>query len=343
MITEQDKFIARLDAVKTEQDRLIELLNDYLEPIGNGKVRRLFDIPGHPELMAVFVTDNWSARDFVFGFVIPGKGKRLNIATIAMKRVLRNKGFKVDLVAYARHIDEYLPAALRGKRKLWEQMTIVRKCDMILIELVLRNNLLGSALKEYRDPANNQVIFGQELSEGLEQFSELSPPFQSPTTKAKTGHDLPLTKQEVDAAYPGLLDFAVQLLETINGVLAEDGHGRCLDIKFEIGRDFATGDFVLCDEISPDSTRLCRLADYQALLPGGTLDFLDKEFGRAWADKLGIQDLDPASEDDRAVVRSWRPDEEFVIELLRRYDEAFFIWSRGHTLDEYVNSAMTMN
>jgi len=336
-------FATGLDAALQSQSDLLELIGCYLKPIGSGKIRYLFDLPGYQDLMAVYVSDNWSAYDFVFGFVIPNKGKYLNIATIAMKRVLRNKGTDTDLVAYARYIDEYLPAALHRNRELWERMTIVRKYDMIPCEVVLRNNLFGSAWKDYNDPKNGRVICGQLLEEGLPLFAELSPPFQSPTTKAKTGHDLPLTKQEVDRTWPGLLDAGVHILEQINGILAEDNLGRCADIKLELGRNPVTGGYVLCDEISPDSSRLCWLTEYRALKPGGVPTFLDKEFGRAWAAELGIKELNPSSEEDRERVRTWRPDESFIREFMRRYGEGFFIWSRGHTMAEYKSSAMSLS
>ncbi|MDB5265823.1 MAG: ade7 [Parcubacteria group bacterium] len=343
MTVDETDFAVQLETALETQNKLVALIGTYLKPIGTGKVRYLFDLPQHPDLMAVFVSDNWSARDFVFGFVIPEKGKYLNIATIAMKRYLRNKEIETDLVAYARYIDEYLPPGLRGNRELWNRMTIVRKCEMIPVEVVLRNNLFGSAWKDYNNPKLGRVVCGQLLSEGLPLFAELSPPFQSPTTKAKTGHDLAMTKQAVDEEYPGLLSEGVYILESLNEILEEDSLGRCIDIKFELGRNPVTGIYVLCDEISPDSSRLCRLSDYLALEKGEVPEFLDKEFGRAWADALGIDKLDPASETDKELVRSWRPDEQFVQEFMRRYAVAFWILSRGHTLNEYRNSMMAMS
>lgn len=339
------EFLARLDAAKEADENRIALLERYLTPIAKGKVRHLFEVPGKPDLMAVYVSDRWSARDFLFGFVIPGKGKYLNISTVAVKRILRKvRGYNIltDLVAYGRVIDEHLPVALRHDRELWQRVTIVRKCEMIPCEVVLRNHLYGTAWGEYNDPSNvNHMVAGQELPGDLPLFAGFDSPLQTPTTKAHIGHDQSLTVQEVEAAYPGLLSMGAQTLEALNGYLLEDAVGRCVDIKFEFGRD-TSGNYVLCDEVSPDSSRLCLVTDYMDLAPGQVPSFFDKEFGRAWGDRKGLKDLDPTSSDDRGLVASWRPDSAFVEEMLRRYGVAFHLLSRGHTLAEYKRDAMSI-
>jgi phosphoribosylaminoimidazole-succinocarboxamide synthase len=334
-------LLARLDAALESQNELIARLTKHLKPIGSGKVRFLFEVPGRPDLMAVFVSDNWSARDFVFGFVIPDKGKYLNISTIAVKRVLRKKGIKTDLIAYGRHVDEYLPLALQGDRELWDRLTIVKKCKMVPRELVYRNNLFGSALKDYLKPERRRLVCGQRLPKGMTRFDEFEMPFATPTTKAKKGHDVAVTLQSVEKRYPGLIEAGTKVVNAIKDMLAEDGFGWLVDIKLEMGVD-ADGDFVLCDEVSSDSSRLCSLDEYRALKPGSIPTFFDKEFGRTWADGRGIDTLNPANDNDCEEVRSWRPDAAFLEELLKRYKKGFFILARGHALEEYKKMAMSL-
>src|SRR5690606_6885561 len=61
---------------------------------------------------------------------------------------------------------------------------------MIKVECVARGYLTGSALQEYR---RSSTVCGVPRPSGLVEGSKLPGPIFTPTTKADTGHDLPMT------------------------------------------------------------------------------------------------------------------------------------------------------
>jgi phosphoribosylaminoimidazole-succinocarboxamide synthase len=127
------------------KDATLELLmgSKALIHYGSGKVREMFELPDYPNHMLVYVTDRWSARDFIFGFGIDGIGEIRNAMTIHWKRRMKEIGVKTDLVAYGRYIDSYLPPQLKHNRDLWKRATIVKKYGMIPHELIYRFNSVG--------------------------------------------------------------------------------------------------------------------------------------------------------------------------------------------------------
>ncbi len=63
---------------------------------------------------------------------------------------------------------------------------IVKKCQPLAIECVVRGYLAGSGWKEYR---KSQTVCGIKLPAGLKESSELPEPIFTPSTKAEAGHD----------------------------------------------------------------------------------------------------------------------------------------------------------
>lgn len=284
-----------------------------------GKVREIYKIPGHPNLLAIYVTDRISARDFVFDFTIPEKGVILNLITVSWKRELEKAGIKTDLVVYGKHVDEYLPVPLRGDHELWKRLTIVHRCDMIDRECIVRLNRLGSSATK-----PNMTVCGHRLTARIRIGAEFKKPLFTPTTKAKIGHDLNRDFRKVRLRYPGLEEFVTGVVSVIRDKLQQRNRIRILDTKFEIGRD-ADGSYRVCDEVAtPDSSRFCREQDYEPLTLSWPVAFLDKEyFRKAVADALGLRDLDPNNRQDRAHVLSLPAPKSEIAETKRRYLEAF--------------------
>ena len=71
---------------------------------------------------------------------------------------------------------------------------IVRKAKRLDVECVVRGYLAGSGWLEYQQRGS---ICGIPLPRGLRQADELPEPIFTPTTKAREGHDLALTLEEV--------------------------------------------------------------------------------------------------------------------------------------------------
>ena len=119
-----------------------------------------------------------------------------------------------------------------------------------------------------------------------------------------------------------------------------EGRGRLLDMKIEVAFDPRVEEFVLCDEISPDSCRFCLAEDAERLANGEAIDFYDKEYWRQYLAKLGIEKLNPKSKLDQAAVASWVPDPAFIRELMRRQEVACGIVTNGFSSREYATDVL---
>ena len=71
---------------------------------------------------------------------------------------------------------------------------IVVKAERIPIECIVRGYLSGSAWAEYKE---NGKVGSIDLPSGMNESQELPQPIFTPTTKSDTGHDRPLTKQDI--------------------------------------------------------------------------------------------------------------------------------------------------
>jgi phosphoribosylaminoimidazole-succinocarboxamide synthase len=125
------------------------------------------------------------------------------------------------------------------------------------------------------------------LPAGLTESARLPEPIFTPTTKATTGHDLPLTPEEARSLvgaglYERLKEVAVGIYERI-AATALDAGVIVADTKFEFG--FIDGDLALIDEVgTPDSSRFWPADVYE---PGRAQPSFDKQFVRDWLDASG--------------------------------------------------------
>ena len=74
---------------------------------------------------------------------------------------------------------------------------IVKKVKRIPVECVVRGYLSGSAWAEYQQ---HGTVSGNPMPRGLKESQELAQPLFTPTTKAETGHDEPITMKDIDKA-----------------------------------------------------------------------------------------------------------------------------------------------
>jgi phosphoribosylaminoimidazole-succinocarboxamide synthase len=77
---------------------------------------------------------------------------------------------------------------------------VVKKAKRLPVECVVRGYLSGSAWEEYKQYG---TVSGLPLSEGLQESQELPEPLFTPTTKAETGHDQPLSMEEINGVRTG--------------------------------------------------------------------------------------------------------------------------------------------
>jgi phosphoribosylaminoimidazole-succinocarboxamide synthase len=255
-------------------------------PISRGKVRDLYEADAGSLVMVA--SDRISAFDVVLPTPIPDKGRVLSGLSLFWFGQTR------DLVANHLLSAEYLrfPEVFR-EPELAGRAMLVKRAEVVPVECVARGYLSGSGWKDYTRTGS---VCGVPLPSGLVESEKLPEPIFTPTTKAATGHDEPLTFAEtVDLVGTGLAEKLRELTLTIY----ERGAGIALergiilaDTKFEFG--FADGELILIDEVlTPDSSRFWPADQYE---PGGPQPSFDKQFVRDWLEQTGWSKEPPAPE-----------------------------------------------
>ena len=262
------------------RDHLDHTLKEtHLQDLGTryqGKVRDTYRRDG--ELVLV-TTDRISAFDHVLAQTIPFKGQVLNQTAAYFFDATE------DLVP--NHVID-VPDP---------NVTVARACDPIKIEFVVRGYLEGHAWREYDRGARS--LCGYPLPDGLRQGEALPEPIVTSTTKAETGHDQDVTREEAISAsslsaraYDQLSEWALALFDRGHEMAAEQGL-ILVDTKYEFGRT-PDGDFALIDEVhTPDSSRYYYRDGYEERLRKGVpQEQLSKEFVREWLMDHGFQGRD---------------------------------------------------
>ena len=132
------------------------------------------------------------------------------------------------------------------------------------------------------------------LHKNLKQSEKLPQPLFTPTTKAESGHDEPLSMDEVKKLVGG--DIAEELREksiAIYNYAHEYARARGIilaDTKMEFGLD--NGSLILIDELlTPDSSRFWDADLYKA---GQSQESYDKQPVRDWLSESGWNKEPPA-------------------------------------------------
>jgi phosphoribosylaminoimidazole-succinocarboxamide synthase len=241
-------------------------------------------------------TDRVSAFDVVLRQGIPGRG--IVLTTLSAFWFRRLEGLCPNHLVTTDV--EAMPEPVRRRADLCRGRTmLVRKLDIVPVECVVRGYLAGSGWKEYREHGR---VCGVPLPPGLVESARLPHPIFTPTTKAKSGHDLPLTFAEVETQVGAttarrLRDLSLELYEA--GAAYAESRGILLaDTKFEFG--LLEGRLVLADEaLTPDSSRYWDAATYA---PGRGQDSFDKQIIRDWLEASGWNKTPPPPDLPPAIV-----------------------------------------
>ena len=260
--------------------------------VGSGKVRELYALDD--DRLLLVASDRISTFDVVLPTEIPDKGRVLT-------------GLSAFWFARTGDIVDNHLLAVRDDGRSLE----CRRLEMLPIECVVRGYLAGSGWKDYQ--ASGEVC-GHRLHQGLRESDRLDEPIFTPATKATTGHDENITREqaaelvgeerfaEVEAASLALYRFASAYAAERGIIIA--------DTKFEFGID-QDGKLVLADEaFTPDSSRFWPADEYEAGKPQPSFD---KQFVRDYCETTGWDKTDPGPELPDDVVSGTR----------RRYIEAF--------------------
>lgn len=260
--------------------------------LGSGKVRELYALDD--ERLLLVASDRISTFDVVLPTAIPDKGRVLT--GLAGFWFARTRGI------CANHL-----LALRPDGRSTE----CRRLEMLPIECVVRGYLSGSGWKDYQKTGQ---VCGHRLPAGLRESDRLPEPIFTPATKAQTGHDENITREQgtaiVGAERFALAEqFSIALYRFAAAYALERGI-IIADTKFEFGAD-REGRLVLGDEaLTPDSSRFWPADQYA---PGGPQPSFDKQYVRDFCEKIGWGKTYPGPELPEDVVSGTR----------RRYVEAF--------------------
>ncbi len=276
-----------------------------------GKVRDTYDLGNQ---LLIIATDRISAFDVVLPCGIPNKGLVLNqLSTFwfdQTKDLVSNH--LVEAVDDVRHLDAYLPADERFTYPAYlaGRSMVVKKVERLAVECVVRGYLSGSAWGEYKQSG---TISGLPAAKGLKESQELPQPLFTPTTKAETGHDLPLSMDEVGDMVGAALARGIEEKSlAVYNYAREYAIARGIiiaDTKFEFGLD---GDkLILIDELlTPDSSRIWDVDRYRV---GQSQPSYDKQPVRDWLTQSGWNKEPPAPMLPPAVIEA----------TTKRYEQAY--------------------
>jgi phosphoribosylaminoimidazole-succinocarboxamide synthase len=271
---------------------MIEMID--LPLLRRGKVRDVYDLGEHVLLVA---TDRISAFDVVLPTPIPNKGAVLTQMSAfwfaQTERLVPNHLVAADVAAMPAEVRRYADQ-LRGRAMLG------RKARRIDVECVARGYLAGSAWAEYRRAG---TIGGQPAPAGLRESEELPEPLFTPTTKAESGHDQPMSFGEVEQLVGR--ELAARTREV---TLAVYGWARAFarergiliaDTKLELG--LVGDELIVIDELlTPDSSRFWPADQYRV---GQAQPSFDKQYVRDFLEASGWDKTPPAPALPPEVVR----------------------------------------
>ena len=272
--------------------------------VASGKVREIYALDD--ERLLLVASDRISTFDVVLPTEIPDKGRVLT-------------GLSGFWFARTKHIVPNHLLALREDGRSTE----CRRLEMLPVECVVRGYITGSGWKDY---LRNGEVCGHRLPEGLRESERLPQPIFTPSTKAQTGHDENITRDEA-AGLVGreMFDNVERIALELYAFAAAHAEARGIilaDTKFELGVD-DTGRLVLADEVfTPDSSRFWPVDRYE---PGGPQPSFDKQYVRDYCESVGWDKTDPGPE---------LPDD-VVAETRAKYVEAFERLT-GISFDDYL-------
>jgi phosphoribosylaminoimidazole-succinocarboxamide synthase len=263
-------------------------------PVRRGKVRDIYDLG---DRLLMVSTDRISAFDWVLPTPIPDKGRVLTQISAYWFGLLDtpNHLLSMDLS------DVDLPGdtdvdSLQGRSM------VVRKCEVVPIECVVRGYLDGSGWKEYQQSG---TVCGISLPSGLTQCSRLEAPVFTPATKEESGHDINISFErmvEIVGAETAeeLRRRSIEIY--LRGAEVARGKGIIIaDTKFEWGR--VDGQLILIDEVlTPDSSRFWPADQYE---PGHGQVSFDKQFVRDYLSSTGWdKNSDPPALPEEIVAKT---------------------------------------
>lgn len=277
-----------------------------------GKVRDVYDL-GDQLLMVA--TDRISAFDWILPTTIPDKGRVLTQISL----------FWFDFLGIENHListeinESIVPEGLTAEYLEGRSM-LVRKCDVVPFECVVRGYLVGSGWKDYQQTGQ---VCGIDLAPNLQNCAKLTEPIFTPATKAEEGHDENVSF-EFMASNLGednsnwLRDNSIQIYQKAADYAASKGI-ILADTKFEFG--WYDNKMILIDEVlTPDSSRFWPADDYEQ---GRNQVSYDKQFVREFLETTDWDKNSQPPELPEEIVEATR---QKYVDAFERLTEKPFPW-----------------
>ncbi len=246
-----------------------------------GKVRDMYEIPGHPDKLLMVATDRISAYDVIMDDPIAGKGKVLTQISLFWFQLLADV---VPNHLISAEVDEFPEVCHQYREQLEGRSMLVHRTDVVPIECIVRGYLSGSFWKAYQ---KDTTVCGFSLPENMQESGKFPTPLFTPSTKAEQGlHDENISIEKMkEIVGSELADkmaaISVELYEQAADYARTKGI-IIADTKFELG--LKDNQLILIDEVlTPDSSRFWPLDEYRE---GKGQPSFDKQFLRDYLSTL---------------------------------------------------------
>lgn len=239
------------------------------EMIYEGKAKRLFTVPNHPEWILQEFKDSLTAFNAQKKGQFENKGRLNRDITSLVFRFLAGRGIPSHRV-----------------KDVGTNEMVTEKLEMLKVEVVVRNVLAGSTAKKFG------LEEGTPLEKPLTEFYYKEDALNDPFLSDEQALMLKVCRTQAE------LDQLKTLALKVNGALIEFFEAvalRLIDFKIEFGRK-SNGQIVLADEITPDSCRLWDRKTGERMDKdrfrrdlGNVKESYEEVFGRlrdAWSQKL---------------------------------------------------------
>ena len=205
------------------------------EQLYEGKAKKVF-ATDDPDLCVVSYKDDATAFNGKKKGTIVGKGVVNNRMSNFMFKMLEENGIHTHYV-----------------EEINDRDTVVKKVEIVPLEVIVRNRAAGSFSKKYGVPE------GSDLASPILEFDYKSDPLDDPLVN--NYHILALglaTQEEIDTIASMALKIDQLMIDFFKKCNVE-----LVDFKLEFGRFH--GEIVLADEISPDTCRFWDLDTHEKL------------------------------------------------------------------------------
>ncbi len=252
-----------------------------LRLLHRGKVRDMYEIPGHADKLLMVATDRISAYDVVMAEPIAGKGKVLTEISLFWFNLL---GDIIPNHLISANVDEFPEVCHQYRDQLEGRSMLVKKTKVVPIECIVRGYISGSFWSAYK---KDTTVCGYSLPADMLESDKFPEPLYTPSTKAEQGlHDenISIARMEELVGKELTAKMAATSIQLYQRA-ADYARGKGIiiaDTKFEMGMD---GDqLILIDEVlTPDSSRFWPLDQYT---PGKGQPSFDKQFLRDYLSSL---------------------------------------------------------